>query len=61
MVRQMLSGHFKRSVSLAIRASRAFSSDIPRVPLLINGEFVQSKSTKWLDIHNPATNEGYLP
>ncbi len=28
-----------------------------RIPLLINGEFVQSRSTQWRDIVNPATQE----
>lgn len=32
-------------------------SDIPRVPLLINGELVQSKTTEWRDVINPATQE----
>ncbi|MDO5623058.1 MAG: CoA-acylating methylmalonate-semialdehyde dehydrogenase [Pseudomonadota bacterium] len=31
--------------------------DLPRVPLLINGEFVQSKTTEWRDVVNPATQE----
>ena len=30
---------------------------IPQVPLLINGEFVQSKTTEWRDVVNPATQE----
>jgi hypothetical protein len=25
----------------------------PTVKLLINGEFVDSKSSNWLDVHNP--------
>lgn len=28
-----------------------------KVPLYINGEFVQSKSDKWIDVTNPATQE----
>lgn len=32
-------------------------SEITRVPLLINGELVQSKTTEWRDIINPATQE----
>jgi malonate-semialdehyde dehydrogenase (acetylating)/methylmalonate-semialdehyde dehydrogenase len=32
-------------------------SDIPRIPLLIGGELVQSKSTEWRDVRNPATQE----
>ncbi|OWW21376.1 CoA-acylating methylmalonate-semialdehyde dehydrogenase [Noviherbaspirillum denitrificans] len=30
---------------------------VPLVPLLINGEFVQSKTTEWRDVINPATQE----
>ena len=30
---------------------------IPTVKLLINGEFVESRSTQWRDIVNPATQE----
>ncbi|MBN9412088.1 MAG: CoA-acylating methylmalonate-semialdehyde dehydrogenase [Burkholderiales bacterium] len=31
------------------------SSDLPGVPLFINGEFVQSRTTQWRDVINPAT------
>lgn len=27
------------------------------MPLFINGKFVQSKTDKWIDLRNPATNE----
>ncbi|WP_459622791.1 aldehyde dehydrogenase family protein, partial [Burkholderia sp. 3C] len=30
---------------------------VPNVPLLINGEFVESTSTEWRDIVNPATQQ----
>jgi malonate-semialdehyde dehydrogenase (acetylating) / methylmalonate-semialdehyde dehydrogenase len=30
---------------------------LPNVPLLINGEFVQSKTTQWRDVVNPATQQ----
>ncbi|MFT7724009.1 MAG: CoA-acylating methylmalonate-semialdehyde dehydrogenase [Roseateles sp.] len=30
---------------------------LPRVPLLINGEFVQSATTEWRDVINPATQQ----
>lgn len=33
------------------------SSTIPTVKLLINGEFVESKTTTWRDVVNPATQE----
>lgn len=29
----------------------------PQIPLLINGEFVQSKTTEWRDVINPATQQ----
>jgi len=35
----------------------SMATHLPRIPLLINGEFVQSKSTQWRDILNPATQE----
>ena len=33
------------------------STALPQVPLFINGEFVQSKTTQWRDVVNPATQE----
>lgn len=33
------------------------SSTIPTVKLLINGQFVESKTTEWRDVVNPATQE----
>tara|TARA_B110000208_G_C11747316_1_gene422187 strand:- start:58 stop:1620 length:1563 start_codon:yes stop_codon:yes gene_type:complete len=39
------------------RAVRAFSSAAPKLPNLINGEFVQSTTNKWIEVRNPATNE----
>jgi len=33
------------------------STDLPSVPLLINGEFVTSRTTQWRDVVNPATQE----
>lgn len=32
-------------------------SEVPRIPLLIGGELVQSKTTEWRDVLNPATQE----
>ncbi len=32
-------------------------SAVPRIPLLIGGELVQSKTTQWRDVVNPATQE----
>lgn len=36
---------------------QAKSDTLPTVKLLINGEFVESKTTEWRDIINPATQE----
>jgi malonate-semialdehyde dehydrogenase (acetylating)/methylmalonate-semialdehyde dehydrogenase len=33
------------------------TSPIPQVPLFINGEFVQSRTTHWRDVVNPATQQ----
>ncbi|KAM4690965.1 methylmalonate-semialdehyde/malonate-semialdehyde dehydrogenase [acylating], mitochondrial [Rhinophrynus dorsalis] len=30
---------------------------VPRTKLFINGQFVDSQTSEWIDIHNPATNE----
>ena len=35
----------------------AVSPSIPSIPLLINGEFVASRTTQWRDVVNPATQE----
>ena len=33
------------------------SASIPTTKLFINGQFVESKTKSWVDLHNPATNE----
>jgi len=38
------------------RASRHFS-DVPVVPMIIDGKKVQSKGTKYFDVHDPATGK----
>lgn len=38
-------------------ASAAASSQVATTKLFIDGEFVDSKTNKWIDLHNPATNE----
>lgn len=48
---------FNNQTRSFLRQTRAFSSSAEKVPLFINGEFVQSKTDKWIDIRNPATNE----
>ncbi|KAL0266634.1 UNVERIFIED_CONTAM: hypothetical protein PYX00_009121 [Menopon gallinae] len=48
------------SYSLVSRfLSRAYSTagNVPNTKLYINGKFVESKTSKWIDLHNPATNE----
>ena len=36
---------------------RNYASAAPTTKLYINGQFVESKTTEWIDLHNPATNE----
>ncbi|XP_064622188.1 probable methylmalonate-semialdehyde/malonate-semialdehyde dehydrogenase [acylating], mitochondrial [Lineus longissimus] len=36
---------------------RLYSSSAPTTKLFIDGKFVESQTTEWIDIHNPATNE----
>ncbi|XP_040268264.1 methylmalonate-semialdehyde dehydrogenase [acylating], mitochondrial [Bufo bufo] len=33
------------------------SASLPQTKLFINGQFVDSETSDWIDIHNPATNE----
>lgn len=33
------------------------SSTAPTTKLFIDGKFVESKTTEWIDLHDPATNE----
>ncbi|OWF38254.1 probable methylmalonate-semialdehyde dehydrogenase [acylating], mitochondrial [Mizuhopecten yessoensis] len=50
-----------RREALAARAvwqcSRAYASTAPTTKNYINGKMVESKADKWIDVHNPATNE----
>jgi len=39
------------------RWHRAFSSDVPIVPMIIDGQKVQSEGTTFFDIHDPATGK----
>ncbi|KAJ2951487.1 hypothetical protein O0L34_g13639 [Tuta absoluta] len=36
---------------------RSYSSSAPTTKLFIDGQFVDSKTSKWIDLTNPATNE----
>ncbi|TRY58354.1 hypothetical protein DNTS_034198 [Danionella cerebrum] len=40
-----------------LQMGRMCYSSVPSTKLFIDGKFVESKSSDWLDIHNPATNE----
>ena len=41
----------------ATRPAPTLSTEVPTTKLLIDGKFIDSKTTEWLDVHNPATNE----
>ncbi|XP_040189438.1 methylmalonate-semialdehyde dehydrogenase [acylating], mitochondrial [Rana temporaria] len=43
--------------SAQIHRANYSSSAVPRTKLFINGQFVDSETSDWIDIHNPATNE----
>uniref|UniRef100_A0A1I8PJ02 Probable methylmalonate-semialdehyde/malonate-semialdehyde dehydrogenase [acylating], mitochondrial n=1 Tax=Stomoxys calcitrans TaxID=35570 RepID=A0A1I8PJ02_STOCA len=38
-------------------AKRAYSSAAPTTKMFIDGKFVDSKTSDWIDLHDPATNE----
>lgn len=35
---------------------RQYSNAVPTTKLFIDGQFVESKTTQWVDLHDPATN-----
>ncbi|XP_013388898.2 probable methylmalonate-semialdehyde dehydrogenase [acylating], mitochondrial isoform X1 [Lingula anatina] len=42
----------------SVSALRFYASgSVPTTKLFINGQFVESKTSDWIDLHNPATNE----
>lgn len=45
--------------SLTLR--RGYSSAAPTTKLFINGKFIESKTSEYIDVHNPATNEVSSP
>jgi malonate-semialdehyde dehydrogenase (acetylating)/methylmalonate-semialdehyde dehydrogenase len=40
-----------------LHGTRFYASSAPTTKLFLNGEFVESKTTDWIDLHDPATNE----
>lgn len=38
-------------------AKRSYSNVAPTTKLFIDGQFVESKATEWVDLNDPATNE----
>lgn len=51
----MLSQATKKAVAQAVLGRAFFST--AKIPLYINGKFVESKTDKWIPVHNPATGE----
>lgn len=37
--------------------NRSYSNVAPTTKLFIDGQFIESKTSDWVDLHNPATNE----
>lgn len=46
---------FKASPVLNV-LKRQYSNVAPTTKLFIDGQFVDSKATEWVDLHDPATN-----
>ncbi|KAF9406622.1 Methylmalonate-semialdehyde dehydrogenase [acylating] mitochondrial [Podila epigama] len=57
MRRVTASTAFKRALSTSRPALNAAQASIPRTKLFINGEFIDSKTNKWIELRNPATQE----
>ncbi|XP_014662977.1 PREDICTED: probable methylmalonate-semialdehyde dehydrogenase [acylating], mitochondrial [Priapulus caudatus] len=47
----------KPQVFGSLSGVRFYAASVPTTKLFINGKFIESKATKWIDLHNPATNE----
>lgn len=61
LVRARFAGAALRCVQ--VRALSAAAADVPKVPMFINGEFVQSSTSKFIELRNPANNDviGLVP
>ncbi|CAI5696666.1 unnamed protein product [Oreochromis niloticus] len=57
MASTALRSAFRTKVPFRVSRLCSSSSSVPTTKLFIDGKFVESKSSEWLDIHNPATNE----
>lgn len=54
----MFRGAFIRKIPFSFNVNRLYtSSTASTTKLFLDGKFVESKATKWIDVHNPATNE----
>lgn len=38
-------------------AKRGYCSAIPTTKMFVDGKFVESKTSEWIDVHDPATNK----
>jgi len=56
MYKQICSRHLLQILSKQ-GGKQWFSAAAPTTKMLINGQFVDSETTEWIDVHNPATNE----
>ncbi|XP_041122205.1 methylmalonate-semialdehyde dehydrogenase [acylating], mitochondrial-like [Polyodon spathula] len=57
MATAILRSVWKNRVPVQVGRMCYSSSSVPTTKLFIDGKFVESKSSEWIDIHNPATNE----
>lgn len=55
MRRVTASPAFKRALSTSRPALQAAQASIPRTKLFINGEFIDSKTNKWIELRNPVS------
>ncbi|KAK9870284.1 hypothetical protein WA026_006371 [Henosepilachna vigintioctopunctata] len=46
-----------RRLHRGVKNLRRYSNVAPTTKLFIDGQFVESKTANWIDLHNPATNE----
>eukprot|EP00943_MAST-04B_sp_MAST-4B-sp1_P007076 g7076.t1 len=59
MYRNFLPRKESKVISFIIK-KKYYSSNVPKAPLLINGSFIESQTSNFIDVVNPATNKTIL-
>lgn len=53
----LISIHLKINLQAQRALTRSYASSAATTKMFIDGKFVESKASEWIDLHDPATNE----